>query len=154
MQIVPFRAHCQSVCTNFDFSSFSRISYIVICTKLHGNLMQFGSSFDANCMDFQREHRTLFECNFITTWLSVVYKTLKMRRIWDKSAPSVWIYKPNKRYCKVLWKNLTYFLLIGISERHRHEMKRLRNTYSFIILRHSSDWVALLHCHPRLIKGS
>ena len=26
MQIVPFRAHCQSVCTNFDFSSFSRIS--------------------------------------------------------------------------------------------------------------------------------
>ena len=120
-------------------------SYIVICTKLRGNLMQFGSSFDANCMDFHREHRTLFECNFITTWLSVVYKTLKMRCIWDKSAPSVWIYKPNESYCKVFWKDLTYFPLIGISERHRHEMKRLRNTYGFIVLRHSSDWVALLH---------
>ena len=114
-----FTMHCILTQVTVWFES----SYIVICTKLRGNLMQFGSSFDANCMDFQRGDRTLFECNFITTWLSAVYKILKMRRIWDKSAPSVWIYKPNESNCKVLWKDLTYFLLIGISERHRHEMK-------------------------------
>ena len=67
MQIVPFLPHYQLVYINFDFSSFSLISYTAICTKLRGNLMQFGNSFDANCMDFQREYRALFECNFITT---------------------------------------------------------------------------------------
>jgi len=34
MQIVPFRAHCQSVCTNLDLSSFSLISCVVICVKM------------------------------------------------------------------------------------------------------------------------
>ena len=52
MQIVPFLPHYQLVYINFDFSSFSLISYTAICTKLRGNLMLFGNSFDANCMDF------------------------------------------------------------------------------------------------------
>ena len=133
------------LCNSIHHALHFDADYTAIWGRLRDDLRLFRRWFDANCMDFHREHRTLFECNFITTWLSVVYKTLKMRRIWDKSAPSVWIYKPNESYCKVLWKDLTYFLLIGISERHRHEMKRLRNTYGFIVLRHSSDWVALLH---------
>nr|WP_307767721.1 hypothetical protein [uncultured Prevotella sp.] len=41
MQIVPFRAHCQSVCTNFDFSSFSRISCIPKAAVLHGKSVGF-----------------------------------------------------------------------------------------------------------------
>ena len=43
MQIVPFRAHCQSVCTNFDFSSFSRISCEVKAAVLHGKSVGFAS---------------------------------------------------------------------------------------------------------------
>lgn len=41
MQIVPFPAHYQSVYTNFDISSFSRISchpYLVIIAKVDGNV--------------------------------------------------------------------------------------------------------------------
>ena len=38
MQIVPFRAHCQSVCTNFDFSSFSRISCNTILCNYVGTV--------------------------------------------------------------------------------------------------------------------
>ena len=59
----PFTMHCILTQVTVRFES----SYTAICTKLRGNLMQFGSSFDANCMDFQREYRALFEYNFITT---------------------------------------------------------------------------------------
>ena len=59
----PFTIPCILTQVTVRFES----SYTAICTKLRGNLMQFGNSFDANCMDFQREYRALFECNFITT---------------------------------------------------------------------------------------
>ena len=55
------------LCNSIHHALHFDADYTAICTKLRGNLMQFGSSFDANCMDFQREHRTLFDCNFITT---------------------------------------------------------------------------------------
>ena len=47
MQIVPFRAHCQSVCTNFDFSSFSRISCEVICVILRRKVTQVAWWFES-----------------------------------------------------------------------------------------------------------
>ena len=55
------------LCNSIHYTLHFDADYTAICTKLRGNLMQFESSFDANCMDFQREYRALFECNFITT---------------------------------------------------------------------------------------
>ena len=40
MQIVPFLPHYQLVYANFDFASFSVISYIVICLILHDKVTQ------------------------------------------------------------------------------------------------------------------
>ena len=41
MQIVPFLTHYQLVYANFDFSSFSLISYRVICRVLHDEMTLF-----------------------------------------------------------------------------------------------------------------
>ena len=41
MQIVPFPAYYQSVYTNFDFTSFSLISWISICVILHNKVALF-----------------------------------------------------------------------------------------------------------------
>ncbi|MFC2655324.1 MAG: hypothetical protein ACFN0J_11760, partial [Segatella salivae] len=40
MQIVPFLTHYQLVYANFDFSSFSLISYTLKTIKLHDNMLQ------------------------------------------------------------------------------------------------------------------
>ena len=45
MQIVPFLTHYQLVYANFDFSSFSLISYIAFCTILHCVLHHFALRF-------------------------------------------------------------------------------------------------------------
>ena len=46
MQIVPFLTHYQLVYASFYFSSFSLISYTVICINLHGNLTQVTAQDD------------------------------------------------------------------------------------------------------------
>ena len=50
MQIVPFRAHCQSVCTNFDFSSFSRISCKIIRRLLEAKRACIGFELSENSL--------------------------------------------------------------------------------------------------------
>ena len=45
MQIVPFLTHYQLVYANFDFSSFSLISYVLKVPLLHGKRATLGSSF-------------------------------------------------------------------------------------------------------------
>ena len=43
MQIIPFSTHYQLVCTNFDFSSFSRISCSATVALSHPNCGSFAS---------------------------------------------------------------------------------------------------------------
>jgi len=58
MQIRAFPPHYQLVYINFDISSFSVISYVVICIKLHCNMTQIAvsseSSYRAICVKLQR----------------------------------------------------------------------------------------------------
>ena len=49
MQIISYPSHYQSVCANFDFSSFSRISCITICMQLPSNLHAFTPRFACFC---------------------------------------------------------------------------------------------------------
>ena len=45
MQIVPFPSHYQSVCTNYDFSSFSRISYSYVSGILSSSMIRMLPGF-------------------------------------------------------------------------------------------------------------
>ncbi|MFC2655038.1 MAG: hypothetical protein ACFN0J_10160, partial [Segatella salivae] len=55
MQIVPFLTHYQLVYANFDFSSFSLISYCTKYIKLHDNMAQIILPSKINCMDTSDE---------------------------------------------------------------------------------------------------
>ena len=46
MLIYVFPPHYQLVYINFDISSFSLISYVKICVKLHGDLRQVSTRFN------------------------------------------------------------------------------------------------------------
>ena len=50
MQIVPFPAYYQSVYTNFDFTSFSLISWASIEAYLQGNQAPFSRHFINDCI--------------------------------------------------------------------------------------------------------
>ena len=65
MQIRVFPPHYQLVYISFDISSFSLISYLVICLRLHNEMKQMTASFDANRMVFQRNFISSFALNSI-----------------------------------------------------------------------------------------
>ena len=87
MQIVPFLTHYQLVYASFYFSSFSLISYTVICINLHGNLTQVTAQDDRSegieVIKWLRESRETAlqkhgKCVLISVWSQE--KVLKMRK--------------------------------------------------------------------------
>ena len=90
-------------------SSFS-IRYVLEII-LQCKMKQVASWFDANHMVFQRDFISAFALTFITSWMSKRCKLLRNSTYLERRQCTFWIHQAFKSFCKIRWKDLTYFPL-------------------------------------------
>lgn len=84
---------------------------IAICIRLHGEMTQITTSFDANRRIFRRDFVLLFALNSAIVWLSMHYKITKNSTFLKQEQLLFSIRKSYDSICKVTWWDLTYFPL-------------------------------------------